>query len=607
MKPLSITHSMASTILNALFSVAVAFLIAMVLTAPVKAQTSSATIQSTPLNLSAVKSSQQKTNNETSAKRYLAQQGVAEMDLTLGKSTLLKLPAPITRISVGSPSIADVIMVNPREVYILGKLIGMTNITLWTKDGQSRVVDVTVLMDAAELHAQLLEIMPNERDIKVTAAGDSLVLSGFVSNIIMVDRAIALADAFIRTSVLNMMVNLGGGGGGGGKAGGGGGGMGGQQGMQVLRQGIQARDDSPGAGGGLGSFKVINLMQVRDNQQVMLEVKIAEVNRAEAEKLGFDFAGAALKTGSAWSAIMAGAIGGSAAEILLGQGLAGTTVDNGLPSISGTTVTGDNAAFLIDAEKKDELVKILAEPTIVAISGQEASFLVGGEILIPVSSGLQGTRLQSKEFGVSLRFTPTVLEEGRINLNVNPEVSELEGFNEVASSGLNGLVAVPTFRTRRMSTTVQLRDGQSLAIGGLLQDNYKERIRRFPVLGEIPILGALFSSKDFELGKTELMIIVTPRLVKPLQPDYKLPTDSFVPPDRGEFFMHGRMEAEKEDSEKTDVGFDNYETTDAGDDDSETTDAGDDDSETTDAGDLNIGKEPNNPADTVESGGFQMK
>ena len=598
MKPLSITHSMASTILNALLSVAVAFLIAMVLTAPVKAQTSSATIQSTPLNLSAVKSSQQKTNNETSAKRYLAQQGVAEMDLTLGKSTLLKLPAPITRISVGSPSIADVIMVNPREVYILGKLIGMTNITLWTKDGQSRVVDVTVLMDAAELHAQLLEIMPGELDIKVTAAGDSLVLSGFVSNIIMVDRAIALADAFIRTSVLNMMVNLGGGGGEGKDGGGGGGaGMGGQQGMQVLRQGIVMRDDSPGAGGGLGSFKVINLMQVRDNQQVMLEVRIAEVNRAEAEKLGFDFAGAALKTGSAWSAIMAGAIGGSAAEILLGKSLGGTTVDNGLPSISGTTVRGDTAAFLIDAEKKDELVKILAEPTIVAISGQEASFLVGGEILIPVSSGLQGTRLQSKEFGVSLRFTPTVLEEGRINLNVHPEVSELEGFNEVASSGLNGIVAVPTFRTRRMSTTVQLRDGQSLAIGGLLQDNYKERIRRFPVLGEIPILGALFSSKDFEVGKTELIIIVTPRLVKPLQPDYKLPTDSFVPPEPGEFFLQGLMEKGPDDSE----------TTDAGDDDSETTDAGDDDSKTTDAGDLNIGKEPNYPADTMEYDGFQME
>jgi pilus assembly protein CpaC len=279
MKTLSINHSLASTILNTLFSVAAAFLIAMVSIAPVKAQTSSA-IQSTPLNLSTIKSNQQKTNNDTSAKKHLSQLGVTVMDLTLGKSTLLKLPAPITRISVGSPSIADVMMVSPREVYILGKLIGMTNITLWTKDGKSKVIDVAVLMDATKLHAQLLEIMPSEQDIKVTAAGDSLVLSGFVSNTVMVDRAIALADAFIRTSVLNMMVNLGGGK----KDGDAGGGAGGQQGMQVLRQGIQSRDDSPGAGGGLGSFKVINLLQVRDNQQVMLEVKVAEVNRTEAEK-----------------------------------------------------------------------------------------------------------------------------------------------------------------------------------------------------------------------------------------------------------------------------------------------------------------------------------
>jgi pilus assembly protein CpaC len=557
MKTLSINHSLASTILNTLFSVAAAFLIAMVSIAPVKAQTSSA-IQSTPLNLSTIKSNQQKTNNDTSAKKHLSQLGVTVMDLTLGKSTLLKLPAPITRISVGSPSIADVMMVSPREVYILGKLIGMTNITLWTKDGKSKVIDVAVLMDATKLHAQLLEIMPSEQDIKVTAAGDSLVLSGFVSNTVMVDRAIALADAFIRTSVLNMMVNLGGGK----KDGDAGGGAGGQQGMQVLRQGIQSRDDSPGAGGGLGSFKVINLLQVRDNQQVMLEVKVAEVNRTEAEKLGFEFQRALGKAGSAWTQIMAGVIGGGIPSILAGEGVASEYAKFG------------EGNFLIDAEKRDEVIKVLAEPNIVAISGQEASFLVGGEILIPVTQGVGGVRLQSKQFGVSLRFTPTVLEEGRINLNVNPEVSELVGFEEVASSGVGSIVAVPTFRTRRISTTVQLRDGQSLAIGGLLQDDFKEQLKRFPILGEIPILGALFRSSSFEMGKTELMIIVTPRLVKPLQPGYTLPTDSFIRPGRGEFLLQGRMESAT------------------------------DDSETADTGDLNNGKEPNYPAGT---GGFQMK
>jgi len=464
--------------------------------------------------------------------------GASSMDVTLGKSTLLKLPAPITRISVGSPNVADVMMINPREVYVLGKLVGMTNLTLWTKDGKSTVIDVTVLMDASALKSQLSVIMPDEKDIKVTAAGDSLILSGFVSNTLRADRAVALADAFIRTSVLNMMVSLEQGG----RQDAQGGGQVGQQGMQVLRQGMQGDEDSQGAGAGLGSFKVINLLQVRDNQQVMLEVKVAELNRTEAEKLGFDFAGAARKTGSAWTQIMAGLAGGGAVNMLLGKNLT-AEIESSLPRVTSFKAT-EGTAFLIDAEKRDEVIKVLAEPNIVAISGQEASFLVGGEIMIPVFSGAGGgtVRLQSKQFGVGLNFTPTVLEEGRINLRVNPEVSELVSFQSVASTGLGGIVAVPTFKTRRITTTVQLRDGQSLAIGGLLQDNLKEQFRRFPVLGEVPVLGALFSSNNFQMDKTELVVIVTPRLVQPLQPDYALPTDSFIRPGRGEFFIQGRLE-----------------------------------------------------------------
>ncbi|MDC8444522.1 MAG: type II and III secretion system protein family protein [Nitrosomonas sp.] len=471
--------------------------------------------------------------------QHAPRMGAANMDVTLGKSTLLKLPAPITRISVGSPNVADVMLISPREVYILGKLVGMTNITLWTKDGKSTVIDVTVLMDATALRNQLAAIMPDEKDIKVMAAGDSLILSGFVSNTLRADRAVALADAFIRTSVLNMMVSLQQDGQQ--NQGGGGGGQGGQQGMQVLRQGMQSDEDSPGAGAGLGSFKVINLLQVRDNQQVMLEVKVAELNRTEAEKLGFDFAGATRKTGSAWTQIMAGLAGGGAANFLIGKNLT-AEVESSLPRITNFQAT-EGTAFLVDAEKRDEVIKVLAEPNIVAISGQEASFLVGGEILIPVFSGAGGNvRLQSKQFGVGLNFTPTVLEEGRINLRVNPEVSELVSFQSVASTGLGGIVAVPTFKTRRIATTVQLRDGQSLAIGGLLQDNFKEQLRRFPILGEVPVLGALFSSNNFQMDKTELVIIVTPRLVQPLQPDYALPTDAFIRPGRGELLIQGRME-----------------------------------------------------------------
>ena len=257
----------------------------------------------------------------------------------------------------------------------------------------------------------------------------------------------------------------------------------------------------------------------------MLEVMIAEINRTVAEKLGFDFQRAARKAGSAWTQIMTGVIGGAPGQLF--------------QSLS-TPGIGDS--FLIDAEKKDDLMRILAEPNIVAISGQEASFLVGGEVMIPIPQFAGVITLQSRQFGVGLKFTPTVLEEGRINLVVSPEVTELVKFDTVATTGLGGLLAVPTFTTRRIATTVQLRDGQSLAIGGLLQDNIKEHVKLFPVLGEIPILGALFRSSDFQKDKTELMVVVTPRLITPLQPGYALPTDAFIAPDRPEFLLEGKME-----------------------------------------------------------------
>lgn len=479
--------------------------------------------------------------------RSLTQTGAAKIDVTLGKSTLLKLPTTIKRISVGSPNVADVMLINPQEIYILGKIVGMTNITLWTKDGRSTVIDVNVLMDVTALSLQIQAIMPEEKSIRIIAAGDSLIVSGMVSNTLKADRIIALAEAFVRTSVLSMMMSFQGD-----QSttesqasGSGGSGPGGMMAVQLLKEAGQHKDKTLGAGSGLGRFPVINLLGVRDNQQVMLEVKIAEVNRTEAEKLGFDFQGALRKSGSAWTQIMGGLIGGSPASLLLGK----NPVSTGLPFAS-----SEGGSFLIDAEKKDNVIKILAEPNIVAISGQEASFLVGGEIMIPVTSGVGGAvRLQSKQFGVGLIFQPTVLEEGRINLRVNPEVSELVSFQQVASTGLGAIVAVPTFKTRRISTTVQLRDGQSLAIGGLLQDNFREQIRRFPMLGEVPVLGALFSSSDYLMDKTELMIIVTPRLVQPLQPDHGTPTDAFIRPGRGEFLIQGRLERETDPSDNRDA------------------------------------------------------
>lgn len=474
----------------------------------------------------------------------------SNMTVTLGQSALLRLPAPITRLSVGNPQLADVILISPSELYVLGRFVGTTNIVLWSQGKQTKVIDVTVILDAAALQRKLLELMPDEKDIKVSAAGDSLVLSGTVSDVIKADRAVAIADAYVRAANLNRMTMMmspqsdgrtsgvsvyGEGivGGAGGVAGGGAmGGMGMMAAMMGGQGGAgQGGTASHGAGAGLGTVTVINLLQVGSNQQVMLEVKVMEINRTVAEKLGFDFQRAVGKGVSTASQIFTGIVGGGPGRLFVPPSTSVT---------SGNNTTGDS--WLIDAERKDGVIRVLAEPNIVAISGQEASFLVGGEIMIPIPQAGGTAQLTSKQFGVGLRFTPTVLDGDRINLVVAPEVTELVGFTTVATTGFGAILSVPTFTTRRISTTVQLRDGQALAIGGLLQDNFKEQVKRFPLLGEIPILGALFRSSDFQTNKTELMVVVTPRLVKPLPPDYKVPTDAFIPPNRSEFIMDGKME-----------------------------------------------------------------
>ena len=184
-----------------------------------------------------------------------------------------------------------------------------------------------------------------------------------------------------------------------------------------------------------------------------------------------------------------------------------------------------------------------------AISGQEASFRAGGKVFIPVArennlTGGTTVTLEEKEFGVGVKFKPTVLEGGRINLKVSPEVSEINRTGTPFTT-VNGVTSVlPSFTLRRAETTVQLNDGQSFMIAGLVSNNVAETVNRFPGLGELPILGPLFRSSQFQNDKTELMFVITPRLVRPLPPDYALPTDSYVEPSRAEFFFEGKMEGD---------------------------------------------------------------
>lgn len=405
----------------------------------------------------------------TSAKPVTAAEAAIEfapqVSASIGKSALLRLPAAASRVSVGDKTIADVILLNPREIYLLGKKVGTTNIILWSRSGQSTVIDVQVGIDPSALQGQLGKLMPGEKDIKVSAAADSLVLTGSVADAMKAARAAELAEAF-------------------------------------------------------AGKKVVNMLKVTGAQQVMLEVKIAEVQKNVLDQLGAKINPIRTVGGSTYSFL---------ADFLSGA--------NG----SLTITRANGSSYTIDAQNKDDVIKILAEPTIMAISGQEGSFLAGGKVYItvaqPGAGGVATNTLEEKEFGIALKFTPTVLEGDLVNLKVAPEVTEISktGF-------VSGTTTLPAMNTRRAATTVQLHDGQSFAIAGLIKNTLTESVSRFPMLGDLPILGALFRSSSFQNDKTELLIVITPRLVKPLSPDYALPTDNFTPPGRGEFFLGGKME-----------------------------------------------------------------
>lgn len=441
-----------------------------------------------------------------------------KLSLALGKSTLLRLPEPVVNRTLGNPSIAQAMLVSPETLYLLGVEVGTTNMILQGKSGKCSAVDVVVTMDPSALQATYKELMPEETDIRVSAAADSLVLSGSVTDSVAVMRAVELAMAFVRRpAVMNSAAQ--------------------QEGKQGVAGG---GNQMPMTGGATGAnapqSRIINLLVVSAAQQVILEVKIAEVSKTLLDKLGVGVNGGA-RSGP-WSLNLA-------SQFLTGALAGKLTLANG------------NKSIALEAEKKDGLIKILAEPTVMAISGQEGSFLAGGKILIPVSqtsvSGAVQVTLEEKEFGVGLKFTPTVLAGGRINLRVAPEVSELsrEGVGITAAGG-NAPAILPLITTRRASTTVQLVDGQSFAIGGLIKNNTTANIKAFPILGELPIIGALFRSTDFQQDRTELLFVVTPHLVKPLPVAYKLPTDNYKQPSRGELFLGGQLESGKDNKDNKD-------------------------------------------------------
>ena len=419
-----------------------------------------------------------------------------QLALQLGKSTLLRLPETIVNRSVGNPAVLQAMAVAPDTLYLAGADVGSTNMIVQVRSGACSVIEVTVAMDVSALQASLAALLPDEKDIRVSAAADTVVLSGTVSDGTTLSRVVELAQAYVRRPTRPLASGKDGDAGGAGGA---------------------AQNSASGA-------RIVNMLGVSAPQQVILEVKIAEVSKTLLDKLE---AGTAMRLrGGEWTAS------------LVSNFLSGT-LQGGL-ELSKSPLN----ALRLDAQRDHGLVRMLAEPTVMAISGQEGSFLAGGKIFIPVAQDNNKVSLEEKEFGVGLRFTPTVLAGGRISLKVAPEVSELsrDGVG-LTASGLNGAAILPLITTRRATTTVQLFDGQSFAIGGLIRNNQVSNIGALPVLGEVPVLGSLFRSTDFQQDRTELLFVITAHLVKPLPPGVALPTDALQPARGANLFMIGKMEA----------------------------------------------------------------
>ncbi|MDT6960808.1 type II and III secretion system protein family protein [Cupriavidus sp. SZY C1] len=439
-----------------------------------------------------------------------------EVAVPVGKSTMIDMPEPVRSRTLGNPNVAQAMLVSPQTLYVLGQEVGSTNMIVQGRSGSCSVIDLTVGADPGGLQSALRELVPEARRVRVSSAADSLVLTGSVADAVQAQKILDIANAFVirQTRGPAQAAN----------------GQATQAPQQQQQQTSMTQLTNPAtAGMPVRSPRIINMMVVEAPQQVMLEVKVAEVSKTLIDQMGsaVNLQGAF----GSWSfGLLANFLSSGASDLL------SFSKANNLP-----------LKFALDAQRGDGLVKILAEPNLMAISGQEASFLAGGKVFIPVPQSFGGNTttiiLQEETFGVGLRFTPTVMENGRINLKVAPEVSELSPTGvALTAPNVSGATILPLINTRRASTTLQVYDGQSFAIGGLIKNNITGSLKALPGVGELPVVGALMRSTNFQQDRTELLFVVTPRLVKPLPATYPLPTDSFGTVNRGEVYATGNME-----------------------------------------------------------------
>ena len=386
--------------------------------------------------------------------QVIASEGV----VTVGRGTSALLPQPTTvrRVSIGDPAIADAVVVSPREVLVNGRALGSTTLFIWDVNENRRIYNIEVTVDAAALQRQFRALFPRDQ-IAITASGNMVILSGQVTTAATAARALEIAR-------------------------------------------------------GTGATVIDNLA-IPPAQQILLQVRFAEVSRTAATQLGVDY-----RVGETSTLL-------TPLTPQAGDRVLGLSTGDGLLNIS---LFEDNIQFeaVIRALKSRGLFRSLAEPNLLALDGAEASFLAGGEFPYPVPQGggavggVQTITVVFREFGVRLRFIPRVTAAGNIRLEVAPEVSSLDFSGGLRLSGF----AIPTILTRRAQTQIELRPGQTFAIAGLLDNSIVNNLDRIPFLGDIPILGALFRSREVRQRRNELLVLVTPRLVEPLNASPPVPT-----------------------------------------------------------------------------------
>lgn len=419
--------------------------------------------------------------------RIVSGTGSTPLAVPMNRAVVVESDQPFSELSIANPGIADVTTLSDKTIYVLGKVPGRTTMTILGADGTLLSnVEVQVTPDIAEFKERLRQILPGE-NIEVRTANDGIVLSGTVSSATKLDRALDLARRY-------------------------------------------------------AGERVSNLMNVGGTQQVMLKVRFAEMQRSVSKNLASSLA-------------MRGTVGGGNAQtgVVTGTGnftatdAVGNAFDNGTMPISASTrgalglgFTVGNMEFgvLLEALESKGMVRTLAEPNLTALSGQQAKFLAGGEYPIPVVDD-NGIKIEYKPFGVEMAFIPRVVDGDLINLEIAAAVSAIDTSVTMTNNG----TTVNAFKRRETSTTVEMRDGESFAIAGLLQDDFNDLNNQIPWLGDVPVLGALFRSTAFERKQSELVIIITPHLVTPTRGEaLALPTDRVRLPSESELFLRGKTE-----------------------------------------------------------------